>query len=129
MTMIDFRIVLVLAAGAALAGCGRGDAPASGGAGQPDAQVFAQCSTCHSVEANGPRRVGPSLHGVIGRKAGSVAGFTYSPALRDSGIVWSPETLDQFLQNPKAMVPGTRMAVSVHDPEQRRAIIDYLTKN
>lgn len=129
MTMIDFRMILMLAAGVALAGCGRGNAPTAASADRQGAQVFAQCSTCHSVAKNGPRRVGPSLHGVIGRQAGSLAGFTYSDALRDSGIVWSPETLDQFLQDPKAMVPGTRMAVSVRDPEQRRAIIDYLTKN
>jgi cytochrome c len=125
---IDHRIIVALAA--ALAGCGKGNAPASGGTGQPEgAQVFAQCSTCHSVEADGPRRVGPSLHNVIGRKAGSLAGFSYSPALRDSEVTWSPQTLDQFLQNPKAMVPGTRMAVSVRDPEQRRAIIAYLGQN
>jgi cytochrome c len=122
---VDHRIIVALAV--ALAGCGRGDVPASGHTGQPGgAQAFVQCSTCHSVEANGPRRVGPSLHNVIGRKAGSLAGFSYSPALRDSGVTWSPQTLDQFLQNPKAMVPGTRMAVSVRDPEQRRAIIAYL---
>lgn len=125
---IDHRITIALAV--ALAGCGKSNAPASGGTGQPEgAQAFAQCSTCHSVEANGPRRVGPSLHNVIGRKAGSLAGFSYSPALRDSGVTWSPQTLDQFLQNPKAMVPGTRMAVFVRDPEQRRAIIAYLGQN
>lgn len=84
-----------------------------------------QCLGCHQIEQ--PRNsAGPTLHGVVGRPAGSVEGFNYSPALRDSGITWTPETLDTYLANPAGMVRGTRMALRVADEQQRRDIIEYL---
>lgn len=83
------------------------------------------CSGCHQVAQ--PRNgVGPSLQGVIGRLAGSVEGFNYSPALRESGITWTPETLDAYLADPRGMVRGTRMVQRVPDEQQRLDLIEFL---
>jgi cytochrome c len=87
--------------------------------------VFAQCRTCHMVEA-GKNGAGPSLFGVVGAKAGHVSAFPYSPALKGSGLVWDRETLDAFLAAPNKLVPGTRMVVMVPDPAQRAQLIAYL---
>jgi cytochrome c len=88
--------------------------------------IFEQrCSACHSVERD-ENDVGPSLAGVVGRKAGSLAGFDYSPALKASGKVWTRAQLDQFLAAPQKMMPGTRMSISVSAADQRQAIIAYL---
>lgn len=84
-----------------------------------------QCAGCHQVAQ--PRNgVGPNLQGVIGRPAGSVEGFNYSPALRESGITWTAETLDAYLADPRGMVTGTRMVQRVPDEQQRRDIIEFL---
>lgn len=87
--------------------------------------AFAICRSCHSVEA-GRNGVGPTLHGIVGSKAGDVAGFPFSPALKQSGITWDRQSLDTWLQGPMKMVPGTRMVIAVPDAEKRKAIIDYL---
>ena len=84
-----------------------------------------QCASCHQVAQ--PRNgVGPNLQGIIGRPAGSVEGFNYSAAMRDSGITWTPETLNTFLADPRAMVAGTRMMLRVADEQQRLDIIAFL---
>ncbi|CAL1692782.1 hypothetical protein MMB232_02964 [Brevundimonas subvibrioides] len=89
-------------------------------------RVFAQCRTCHSIE-EGVNRVGPSLHGIIGRTAGQVAGYNYSAANKASGKVWDNETLFAYLENPRAYIPGTKMAfVGLRDPQQRANVIAYL---
>lgn len=88
------------------------------------ARLYTQrCGGCHSVDAD---RVGPRHRGVVGRRAGSIEGFRYSPALRGAGFVWTPERLDRWLQNPRRMVAGTTMGFSVASAAERRAIIDYL---
>ncbi len=87
--------------------------------------AFQICKTCHSVNA-GENRVGPSLHGIVGSTAGDVAGYAFSPALKASGIVWTPEKLDQWLQGPMKMVPGTKMVQVVPDAAKRQEIISYL---
>jgi cytochrome c len=69
---------------------------------------FGDCAACHKLEA-GANNVGPSLHGIFARKAGELADFRYSPAIKRSGITWSPETLDKFITDPQALVPGNRM--------------------
>jgi cytochrome c len=85
-----------------------------------------RCATCHSLEP-GQNRAGPSLAGVIGRKAGSVEGARYSQGLRDSGITWDAQSLDGFLADPRKAVPGTSMTVRLADAAQRAAIIAYLS--
>jgi len=87
--------------------------------------AFAVCKACHSVE-HGKNGVGPSLHGIVGTKAGDVPGYAFSPALKKSGITWDRKSLDTWLQGPMKMVPGTKMVISVPDAAKRKAIIDYL---
>ncbi|TKD51400.1 c-type cytochrome [Sphingomonas baiyangensis] len=88
--------------------------------------VFLQCQTCHAVEA-GVNKIGPSLAGIVGRAAGTVAGYNYTPANKNSGITWSKEKLFQYLENPQRVVPGTKMAFAGIADEQKRAdVIEYL---
>ncbi|HUZ74380.1 MAG TPA: cytochrome c family protein [Stellaceae bacterium] len=91
------------------------------------AQLFHQyCSICHDTTP-GKNKVGPSLAGVFGRKAGTEAGFSYSPGMQHSGLTWDEQTLDKYLTNPRAVVPGNKMPfLGVKDPNQRHAIIAYL---
>ncbi len=87
------------------------------------------CRTCHSVKPD-DNRLGPSLAGVIGRKAGSVAGFAYSDSLRKSGIVWDAAMLDKFIENPDAVVAGHRMKPygGISDAALRATIVEYIAK-
>ena len=88
------------------------------------AQIYQRCQLCHSIEQD---LVGPRHLGLFGRKAGSIAGFPYSTAMRSSGITWSESTLNQFLSGPQAYVPGTRMTFTGLPNEQDRAdVIAYL---
>jgi len=91
------------------------------------AQQFRQCAACHSLEA-GLHLTGPSLAGVVGRRAASAESFTrYSEALRDSGLTWDAETLDRWLAGPTELVPGTSMRVQpLPDPAARRDLIAFL---
>lgn len=84
-----------------------------------------QCMGCHAVEA-GLNRAGPTLHGLFGRKAGSLEGFNYSRAMREADLVWTPETLDAFLAEPNAVVPGTIMVFWGLRSDDRRRVIAYL---
>ena len=87
---------------------------------------FAQCSACHSTDP-GKNGIGPSLAHVYGRKAGSVAGFDYSDAMKKSGLTWNKANLDRFLTDPKGVVPGTKMTFpGLKDAAKRQAMIDYL---
>ncbi len=85
------------------------------------------CRTCHSMR-EGDHRLGPSLYGVVGRKAGSVEGYAFSSAMKSSGIVWDEATLDQFITNPDKVVLGNAMKPfgGIADPKQRGEIIAYL---
>lgn len=88
--------------------------------------AFTQCASCHSTEP-GKTVFGPSLHGVGGRKAGSLPGYDYSPALKRAKITWSAATLDRWLASPQKTVPGTRMPFGgVPDPATRKALVAYL---
>ena len=92
-------------------------------------KVFNQCKACHTIEAGGPNRVGPNLHGVVGRKAGSVAGFNYSDAMKGAGD-WDEASLDKYLTDPKAAIPGNKMAFAgVKNEQARKDLIAFLKKN
>jgi cytochrome c len=82
-----------------------------------------RCSGCHATDSN---RVGPPLRGVLGRKAGTVAGFPYSEALRSSGIIWTADLLNEWLQDPEALVMDNDMEFRVPNPDERAALIAYL---
>lgn len=82
-----------------------------------------RCIGCHSIEEN---RAGPAHKGVFGRKAGGAPGYDYSPALKASKIVWNERTLDRWLANPEAVVPGQKMGFTVPQPRDRADIIEYL---
>lgn len=90
-------------------------------------RVFAQCRSCHTIDAGAPNRVGPNLHGVFGREVGSIEDFTYSQAVRDADFTWDAAQLDHWLANPQTFLPGNRMAfIGVRDETQRRDLIAYL---
>jgi cytochrome c len=90
---------------------------------------FIVCQACHSTLPGGPNKVGPNLYGIIGSDAAQVDGFFYSAALTESGIVWDAAALDQWLESPAAMVPGTTMVFAgLRDPKQRANLIAYLQK-
>ena len=82
-----------------------------------------RCSGCHALEGVGQ---GPSLRGVVGRKAGSLAGFSYTPALKASGLTWTPANLDRWLMGPPKVVPDTAMTTEVPDAHERQDLIAYL---
>jgi len=89
------------------------------------AEVFAACAACHAADQ--PARTGPDLRGVYGRKAGSVAGFRYSRALKTANIVWNDEKLHEFLAEPQAAIPGNAMPYpGLPDEQQRHDVIAYL---
>jgi len=107
-------LVLLFAAAAAHAG---------GDAARGEQAYEARCSGCHSVQAD---RIGPRHAGVLGRRAGSVPGFDYSPALQHSTIVWTAPLLERWLADPEALIPGQRMGYSVPDAAARADIVAYL---
>lgn len=86
--------------------------PAAGGDAAAGRRVFNQCRACHTIEAGGRHGVGPNLHGIIDRKAGSVEGYRYSAALRrkgEEGLVWTEDQLRAYLADPKGTIPGGSM--------------------
>ncbi|MBI0538615.1 cytochrome c family protein [Roseomonas sp. KE2513] len=114
------RAFSILLAVAALA------APAAAADAEKGKTLFQrQCATCHQL-AQTRNGAGPHLQGVMGRAAASVQGYNYSPALRGSGIVWTPDQLDAYLANPVGKVPGTRMAVRVGNDSDRADIVAFL---
>ena len=90
------------------------------------AVMFNQCKVCH-VTDKGVNRVGPSLHGIVGRHSGIMPGYTYSAANKNSGKTWDEATLFAYLENPRAYMPGTKMSfVGLRNPQQRVDVIAYL---
>src|SRR5215475_2718148 len=89
-------------------------------------QVFAtRCSVCHATEVD-VKKFGPSLAGVFGRKSGTETGYEYSSALKAASITWDEKTLDRYIENPPADVPGTKMPVTFPDNDARQNVIAYL---
>ena len=90
-------------------------------------EVFARCQMCHALEANAGAKPGPDLHGLFGRKAGSLSGFAYSPAMKDSGVTWGADTLAKFLRDPRDFIPGNRMGFpGVKNAEDLDDLLAYL---
>ncbi len=116
--MIGAVVLLLAVAGAARA---EGDAVRG-------EKRFEECATCHSTQA-GVNDVGPSLHDVFGRKAGGLDDFRYSPAMKRSGITWTPQALDTFVADPQKAVPNNRMPFAgMPDAADRADLIAYLEK-
>ncbi|HNB26772.1 MAG TPA: cytochrome C [Alphaproteobacteria bacterium] len=93
-----------------------------------EAQFKKSCGTCHTVDPKAPPRQGPNLFGVIGRPAGTLEGFKYSPAFLagKDGIVWDEATIDRWITDPQAMIPGVVMLYKQADPEKRHLVIEFL---
>ena len=93
-----------------------------------EAQFKKSCGTCHVAEADAPPRQGPNLFNVVGRAAGGVPGFKYSPdfVTGGTGIVWDEATLDRWLTDPQAVIPGAIMPYKQADPDKRQLVIEYL---
>jgi cytochrome c len=90
---------------------------------------FGACLACHVAGPDGKHRTGPNLNGIVGRPAGSAAGFEYSSAMTEAGaagLVWSEETLDKYLADPAGFIPNSKMAWAVDDPAARAALIAHL---
>jgi cytochrome c len=106
-----------------LAGAARADGDAARGEAK-----FQDCAACHKLEA-GANNVGPSLHGIFARKAGEIADFRYSSAMKKSGILWTPQVLEKFITDPQAMVPANRMPYAgMASATDRADLIAYLQK-
>jgi cytochrome c len=92
--------------------------------------LYMVCKACHDVEAGLPHKVGPNLHGIFGRKAGTAEGFRYTNALVQSGIVWTPVTMDAWLKQPGALVPGNGMAFAgIANDADRASLVAWLMAN
>ncbi len=117
--MRNFILFAAIAAPVALAGSPANAADAAHGE-----EIYnSRCIACHSPDAN---RVGPMHRGVFGRVAGSVPGFAYSKAVKGAKITWDDTTLDRWLSDPQAFIPGQRMNFRVNDPADRADLIAYL---
>jgi cytochrome c len=115
-TILAVATTLVLATGVAHA---QGD-PKRG------EKVFENCRACHVVDGRA-NEVGPGLYGVFGRRAGERDDFRYSPALKRSGIIWTPQTIDEFVADPQKMVPANRMPFAgLPDVRDRADLITYM---
>ena len=113
-------IAIAVAAAAAMFACGAARAAGDVAHGET---LYQGCQDCHSIDAND---VGPMHRGVVGRKAGAVPDYAYSPALKNSGIVWTEANLDRWLTDPQTFVPGAKMFYHLDNPRDRADVIEFL---
>jgi cytochrome c len=119
--MTMFKAAVVAAVLVAVAGNAQAGDAAKG------KTVFQRCAICHRVDKGGGNGLGPNLFGIVGRRAGSAAGFNYSAAMKNSGITWSADKLDAYIEHPAAIVPGNKMAFAgIGDAGQRADVVAYL---
>jgi len=119
------RLAAVVSAAALLALAAAPSVAADAGEGH---KAFTrQCSACHNDKAEGPRKLGPTLFGVVGRHTGAVEGFRYTEANKNANWVWTPEKLEEYLKAPQQVIKGTNMAFAgVRNDAERANIIEYL---
>ena len=124
-TQSRFPVFLLGLAAAFSCATAMADAPSAAVQGDPThgKTLYAACTACHSLEEND---IGPLHRGVVGRRAGTVPDYNYSPALKNSGITWDEAQLNRWLTNPSAMVPGTKMFFKLDDAQMRADVIAYL---
>ncbi|GAC1342546.1 MAG: cytochrome c family protein [Acetobacteraceae bacterium] len=102
-------------------------APASAQDAAAGEKAFLVCRACHQIGPTAKSGVGPSLNGIVGRTAGTYPGFAYSPANKNSGLVWDQATLEKYLPNPQALIPGTKMSFAgLKDPQKVKDVIAFL---
>jgi cytochrome c len=104
--MKSFSLMTFLAGAAFIALAGTASAAGDAAAGE---KVFAKCKACHKIGEGATNAIGPELNGIDGRKSASAEGYGYSDAMKGSGITWGEATFKEFIKNPKAKVPGTKM--------------------
>lgn len=115
--------------GLVLALLSAGSAAAQSGDAAKGEKVFLLCRACHTVEKGGRNGIGPNLFDIFGRKAGTVEGFSYSDAMKSSGIVWDEKILAEYLKDPKGRIPGNKMVfVGIKRQEQMDDLMAYLRK-
>ena len=122
-SIVILRATVVLLAAAAVYTAVASDRPA----GDPvhGKTLYQVCMGCHSLDEDD---VGPRHRGVVGRTAGSVPGYAYSPALKNSHLVWDADNLDRWLTNPQGLVPGVKMFFAMPNPQDRADVIAYLAE-
>lgn len=121
MSRRSVRAVLALGVAIAFSGGARAADPAAG------QSVFqSTCGICHSIQP-GQNKIGPTMSGIVGRKTGTVAGYTYSPPNLAANLTWDVATLDKYLEAPRTMIPGTKMTYGgMKDADKRANLVAYL---
>jgi cytochrome c len=115
------RLLLACAAALAFAPSAKAQDAAAG------EKVFAQCRACHQIGPNARNLVGPKLNGLFGRHSGSIEGYNYSDANKNSGITWNEAVFSEYIRNPRAKIPGTKMIYAgLKDETRIKDLIAYL---
>ncbi|UEM03449.1 cytochrome c family protein [Skermanella mucosa] len=125
--MTIYKTLLAIAAALAMTPVSIASAQGDAAAGE---KAFNKCKACHTIEQGGANRVGPNLHGVVGREAGAVQGFSYSKPIQETDVSWTEDNLDKYLADPKGFIPGNKMAFpGIKNESERQNIIAYLKQN